>query len=378
MYRVMSAPADLAEFRLLRALRGGQPGALPSLWNAQAGAMWSVVRAMCNTDRDAIGWMTSFRLDFTERAQMLDATRPVAGQIGVALHRHLRAQFHGDAALPEGRLPSTEIGVRAVPEAPRLLYLVDLFFDLSDDGLREAAGRDAPHTVDAVRALLEPASDDTDNRLLVHTALLRTPPIDVLILPPGEEPPTPRPRWGLLVAASVAVLAGVLAVVWAGVLVRDHYTGATWEELGGIHAAVVGGATPLQTDAAALGAELAAAHAPAVLREVPDLSAAGLQLLGGIVEPRIPAVVLSYHDGARLWTLQHLTRLPAPADAAAHEAGDAVGVSWPEGPTGWVLLGDAPPDRVLALAARIREARHTSEVPFLGAPSGGARPSTLP
>ena len=56
----MAAPHDLAEFRLLRVLRSGFGGAaFLQLWNAQAGAMWSVFRAM--VDRDADGAFTGVR-----------------------------------------------------------------------------------------------------------------------------------------------------------------------------------------------------------------------------------------------------------------------------------------------------------------------------
>jgi hypothetical protein len=55
--------------------------------------------------------------------------------------------------------------------------------------------------------------------------------------------------------------------------------------------------------------------------------------------------------------------------AAGDSANDAVFVAWREGGTSWVLSADAPPDDVLYVAARIRQARAILRVPFLGDPA---------
>ncbi|MFZ5475773.1 MAG: hypothetical protein ACOZNI_03265 [Myxococcota bacterium] len=367
----MTAPADLAEFRLLRALRGGQPGAFPSMWNAQAGAAWSVVRAMCGTDREAIGWMTSFRLDLAERAADFHTDAPVAAQVGHALYEHLRAGFRRGSALPPGPLTPDEAGVRRVPESERLIYLVDLFFDVTlEDG--PEGGREVARRVDAVRRLLEP-THDTDARLLVHSALLRTPPVEALILPPGAEPPPPRPRWWMWFAGGAVLLLASGVALW----VRPP---ARAEDVGALHVAAVSTPTFSEADPVRMGQALVGTRVPAALAEAPDLSALGLNLFGVLV--RDDVVVLDYTRSNGLWTLQHHLRPPVldgPVLATRATPGGALearkvgellhAVAWEEGGAAWVLsTADAPPDAVLEVAAQIREVRRASAIPFLGDP----------
>lgn len=368
----MGATADLAEYRLLRALKAGQPGAFPSLWNAQAGAVWSVVRALCATDREAVGWVVTFRVELAENLGGIDPGGPVGAQIGAALYRHLHGAFDRDAALPEGPLPADEEGLRRVPEHPRLLYLVDLFFDLGAGDLKALAGRDAPATLERVRKLFEPR-DDTDARDAVHAALLRAAPAEALILPPGEEPEPPKFRfWPWIVGGAALLLV-------TGVLLWGRVGAADWDDLAGISEAAMASRPILGGSPPELGQALVREGVPAVLAEAPDLSAVGLTLLGAYVRERgQPVIVLLYHGREGTWTLQHHLAGPSPEGPVlaggdgldARDAGGLPAVAWTEAGTTWALLADAPPERVLDVAARIRETRRGAGVPFLGSGAG--------
>jgi hypothetical protein len=355
--------SDLAEFRLLRALRAGQPGAFPTLWNAQAGAIWSVIRAMCETDPEAIGWATSFRVELAERVSDLGGDAPLAGQVGFALYEHLRPGFSADAPLPEPPVSPDEAGARRIPPAPRLLYLVDLFFDVPSAAIERVAGPNAKDVLRAVHRLLEPA-DDTDARLYVHAALMRAAPVDVLLLPPGVGPAPARPRWwigGVLGALLLGALALPQLLAWLespdlGALAARHHAAAEDAPLRG-------------SDPTALGLELARRGAPALLTDVPDLTRVGLTLLGArLIDGSESALVLTYYGDSNLWTLHHLLVPPAldapPPDAptsegglVAREAPGVVLVSWDERSTTWVLGADAPPGAVLERAEDIRRIR---------------------
>lgn len=394
-------PADLAEFRLVQALRAGRPGAFPTLWNAQAGAIWSVVRALCETDAEAVGWATTFRVELGERAGEFGAGEPVAAQVGVALYQHLKEGFARTAPLPEAPVPATEEGVRRVPEAARLLYLVDLFFDVPVEALERHAGKGARRTLEAVHALIDPSApvaepnatwgpdQEEDARLYVHAALMKSAPVDVLLLPPGAAPEPPRPKWWLLVVA-LALVVGLASLP----SVLAWFDRPDLAELGTRHAVALEDAPLRGSDPVAMGIELARRGLPALLTEVPDLSAADLTLLGArVLDGPEPSIVLTYHGDTSLWTLQHLKVAPeldgVPAASRDTPQGrlDAypawpgtTGVAtmlvpWKEGGTTWVLSADAPPDTVLERAARIRDVRATPDVPFLGSepavPRGG-------
>lgn len=364
---------DLAEFRLVRALRAGQPGAIPTLWNAQAGAIFSVIRAMTTTDADAVGWATTFRVELLEVADALVPGEPVAAQVGVALYRHLKDGFPRTSALPEPPIPPTEEGARRVPEAARLLYLVTLFFDAPVEVLERIAGEDARKTIDSVHRLLEP-TDDTDARLYVHAALMRAAPVEVLLLPPGVAPEPPRPKWRLL-KLGVGALVLAIAVPWL----------LTWlerprvEDLAARHAAAMEDATLRGTDPVALGIELTRQGVPSFLAEVPDLVAAELVLLGVTIVPGAePSVVITYAGGGALWSLQHLAvepdldgevvgeRIVGGESLQGRRAGDTIVVAWPEGGTTWVFSGSGPVDAVLDRAAQVRTTRAPTAVPFFG------------
>jgi hypothetical protein len=391
----MTAPADLAEFRLVRALQTAQPGAFPTLWNAQAGAIWSVIRALCATDTEAVGWATTFRVELAERASSLGTGDTVAAQVGLHLYTHLRGGFPGTAALPEPPIPPTEAGARQIPEAARLLYLVDLFFDVPFLALERVAGKQTRATLDAVHRLMEPR-DDTDARLYVHAALMRPAPAAALILPPGAEPPPPRSRWWIWGVVGVGIL-GFASTPW----IRAWMDRPDIARLAALHRDALEEAPLRGSEPRELGLELTRREVPWQLAEVPDLAPFGMTLLGArIVAGSAGGTVLIYQGGARLWTLQHWLSAPAldgpvvatlqaasgplearraPAPGGAPTAAlepDPVVVAWEEVGATWVLLADAPPEVVLDLAARFRESRAATPIPFLGEPPPAPSPGS--
>lgn len=343
-----STPSDLAEFRLLRALRAGQPGAFPSLWNAQAGASWSVFRALCDTDAEAIGWMASFRLDLSERAVTFAPAEALAPQMGRALLDHVGEAFADDSPMPHVPLAPDESGLRRLPRRTRLHYLVDLFFDhtVADENVREAY------------RLLEP-SQDTDARLLVHAALMRNPPAQALILPPGVDLPAPPPsaarRGVLLIGATGALLLALLPLII--VLLGDPGARHPGRLHGDTLAAAEG--VILDGDPVMLGVRLSRNGAPGILTEVPDLAAQGLTLLGARVQAGV--VVLLYRSAEAEWTLQHFEGnytvdgavVAESGDLRAYEVGGAIAVRWPGAGSTWVLVGRVEPAQAIEAAAGI-------------------------
>lgn len=361
----MPVAADLSEFRLVRALRAGQPGAFPSLWNAHVGSIWSVVRALVEADAEALGWVTTFRVDLAERVAGFDPESPLAGQVGLALFRHLRGHFAAVAPMPGDPLPRSESGLRQLPAGARLLYLIELFFDVPESALGRVAEADVRPVLREVTRRLEP-HEDTDARLFTHAALLRTPPLGALFLPPGNEAAPPRARWAWFVVGFTLVL--VLATSsW----VRNAFFPTSWAQLAALHGATFGSRELLlASDPDLLAPRLTATDLPARLADVPDLSAAGLELMGGrVVHEPDAALVLVYRSGSSFWTLQHHQRpLPDGGTVVAHldgpdggldarDGGDTVVVGWSEGDALWVLASSAPPETLLSTAARIREIR---------------------
>lgn len=368
------ALTDLAEFRLIRAVRAGQLGAFASLWNAWSGSVWSVVRALASSDADAVGWMSAFRLDLERRAPTLDPEAPLGQQVGCALLEHLAPSFTEVVPLPRGGLPATEEGLGVLPDRVRLLYLVWLFFDVPDDALRAVGGVDAARLVHEASRRLEP-DQDTDAHLLAHAALLKNPPAAAMILPPGAEPP-PRPtRWPLAVAAVLFLLAG-LASPWA----REQLFRTSWEKLARAHAETLASeGLLLGSDAADLASRLSRAGVPSTLSVVPILDSAGLTLVGGrVMTEGPPAVALVYQDDRALWTLQHHERAP-PADGrvlteritpdgpvTAYDTDAGVVVGWSEHGDLWVLTAAVPEADLLTVAAAIRAARRPTPPPWPG------------
>jgi hypothetical protein len=333
----MPDPLDLAEFRLLRALKSGHGGAaFLQLWNAQAGATWSVFRALVDRDVEAVGWMASFRLDLHERAGRLRPDQPLGPQVGEALYAHALPSFAARGALPAGPLSPDEAGVRALPPSTRLAYLVDLFFDWTPPD---------PRLPQAYR-LLEPAAD-TDARLLVHTALMRTAPAEVLLFPPGDGPAPAAsvPRRGSrfrLFALLVGLLLGVVGVtawmVRPPPALRAHQRAASRAP----------GLPPVACGPALDGLVLA-------LRDCPDLEAVDLQRVGVGVDDG--AAVFVYQNDDVTFSLQHrlggLPGVPERQPTRPTRVGEVCWVSWREGATTWTLTARAAPDRVLGTSMAI-------------------------
>ncbi len=330
------SPVDLAEFRLLRALRSGAGGApFVQLWNAQAGAMWSVFRAMVERDEEAIGWMASFRLALQERVNELRVDEPVGPQVGRALYAHAVKELGASGGMPEGPLTPDEAGLRELPPGTRLAYLVDLFFDWAPP----------EPTVRAAHRLLEP-DDDTDSRLLVYTALLRNPPGEAKILPPGEapEPSTPRRAAALPFVMGVVMALGLGA--WAYATLMPVADTPSWPV----------GMAFTEDDPAQMAPRLRDSGVPGWLAISPDLAEAGLTLRAATVDR--DGVVLRYQGQGADWSLHHTSRGGAAPDSALRlESESGVSrVSWITEGGRWTLAANAPPERVLA-AARVSLAR---------------------
>lgn len=134
-----SAPAiSLADVRLLRRLRTGEPAAVAELWGAWRGKLWAVCQAMAPERADAVALLASLYGQLPAAARGWREDRPIccllAGWMLPLIARALelppvsgihspppaRVQRVGAAALP-ARLA-------ALPPALRLVYLVDLMF----------------------------------------------------------------------------------------------------------------------------------------------------------------------------------------------------------------------------------------------------------
>lgn len=365
---------DLSEYRLARAVQTGQVGAFPTFWNAQAGKLWSVARAMSASDADALGWMTSFRVELERLSPGLDPSAPLGPQVGVALCRHLEASFVDRSPLPAGDLPATEESLRRIPDRARLLYLLTLFFDVPEASLADVAGADAPGLIRAVMARLEPVAD-TDAHLATHLSLLRTPPAGALFLPPGSEPAPKPSRLGWWAAGVALLLAFIVSPVG-----RDLYHRTSWGDLEAMHTqTLTGPGLVLEGDPAALAGRLAGEGVPSGLAVVPPLTDAGLTLVGArVVEGIPPGVVFVYSSPDALWTLQHhdlglpsggtvlATRTTPDGELQAVEGKEGPSVAWADGRTLWVLSAAVPPDTLLAYAERIRAARPPPSIPWPG------------
>jgi hypothetical protein len=324
-----AAIADLGAVRLIRAVRARRAGAFAALWVDQAPAVWSVLRLLCPDERAALGWMASFRMDLAELAVAFVATDPLGPQVGAALRDHL-----GDA-LPQHGPPGTseaELAVLALPPTARLAWLLDLFFDLAAPGPEAAA----------VRARLDPL-DQTGARIRSRVLLGRDPPAEAVDVAPGVVV-VPPPRWisvlrALTIAAALAAVGVPVAGWWLG---RPTPSSA-------LHAESLSGAFTLDSDPAALSLALSRRGVRSQLTECPDLSVAGLGLVGARVVDD-GAVVFVHRDAAgNTWTLAHsLTEVRA-------EPGSVV---WAENGTWWSLTGVA--ESVAAAAEKLREARRRS------------------
>lgn len=343
---------DLAEFRLLRALRAGTGAAFTQLWNAQAGAAWSVFRALVAEDSEALGWMGSFRVDLQERITAFRADEGVSPQVGRALYEHALASFSETGPLPTHTLSQDELGVRQLPACTRLGYLVDLFFDWTPPD----------PTVRAAYRLLEPSAD-TDARLLVHTALLRNPPGEALILPPGvtlppESPPAP-PRLLLALGAGAGLLVVLAFLGWSAwqppdpIQLHDEALSAS-------------GGVLVDANPDRLATRLREAGAPEGLAECPVLERESLRLVGGRYDGGV--VVCLYSGLGADWTLQHRAGGALPGTDAARGLPPSadhglVFASWRDLAGVWTLAARVSADTMGMIVRLVIEDRASSIAP---------------
>jgi anti-sigma factor RsiW len=186
---------------------------------------------------------------------------------------------------------------------------------------------------------------------------------DEIPLAPAARPPSAAHRLRARLLAAVGGLAAALAV-WAGAASLFADRGA--EAFAGAATAsyrtfAEGRARPVELatgDRAALGRWFAPQLGGAA--PVPDLSGAGLTLLGGRIVPGAfaPAAFALYEDAQR----NRVALQTEAADArsataiAIGQAGGLADAAWTHGGRSFALVARAPPARLDELARRIREA----------------------
>ena len=358
---------DLSAWRQVKAAREGGEGGFAGLWNAHAPAIWSVIRPLCRKEEEAVGWCSSLRLVLSADVNRLDPSMPLLPQIGVRLFQHLAPAFRGPGEVPLEPLPPTPEGVAQLPSLLRLAWLAELFFDLPEPVFE--AEPDLMPRLRAARRVLEPPLA-TAQRAALRLTLLRVPPPQILVLPPGTQLPKVRgSRWYLW------ILFGFLLVLALGTplagAVRDRWVR---KDAARVHAGLLqAGARPpgFLPDSAErpLTQVLRERGVEAALQEVPDLRIAGLSLEGGLIAPG--AVLLFYRDGDGVqWIVQHHIQ-PHPGVAPdrllgtgdgpmkAWSAEGVTAVGWRDGGGLWIVgavTGEADVLSVAALARQIHPA----------------------
>ena len=179
----------------------------------------------------------------------------------------------------------------------------------------------------------------------------------------GEAPPAATPP-GRPVAQRLALLGALAAAVAAGVgfaaLLSDGDSAAFARAATSAYRSFgEGRVTPVElatADRGALGrwfAEELGDPAP-----VPDLSGAGLALLGGRVVPGAfaPAAFVVYEDARRNRIALETEPSTTAAAMAVAEAGGVSSASWIRGGHGFALVARAPRARIEELARRVRDA----------------------
>ncbi len=355
---------DLSAWRQVKAAREGGEGGFAGLWNAHAPAIWSVIRPLCRKEEEAIGWCSSLRLVLSADVNRLDPSMPLLPQIGVRLFQHLAPAFRGPGEVPSGPLPPTPEGVARLPSLLRLAWLAELFFDLPEPVFE--AEPDLMPRLRAARQALEPPLA-TAQREALRLTLLRVPPPQILVLPPGTQlPKNPGIRWYVFVIVGFLLIA-VLGTPLAGA-VRDRWAR---KDAARVHAGLLqAGARPpgFLPDSAErpLAQVLRERGAAAALQEVPDLGAAGLTLEGGLLRPE-GAALLFYRDGDGVqWIVQHHIR-PDPGVAPERLLGTADGpmrawsaegvtaAGWRDGSGLWIVGAATGEADVLSVAALARQ-----------------------
>lgn len=355
-----SGPLDLAAWRRMKAVRQGLPAGFGELWNEQAGGIWSVVRRLCQREEEALGWCTSFRMALEESVFRLDPLSPLPPQIGARLFEHLLPAFREHAPVPSGVIPPTAEGIALLPPMVRLCWLIELFFDVSEDIFAVEEGL-LPR-LRAARSVIEPVST-TDLRAELRQILLLSPPEAALILAPGQDAPPPRRYWWLWIPGIFLSL----LLYFAPHMKQDPWNRASAAH---IHAVTVtrppdflgiNGGEPLEK-------RLLEEGLPRVLTRIPDLQQASFVLQGALVILEGgPAVSIEYLHENRPWTLQHhlrpepsglepLVGPPPPADAPlqAVAEGSTRIVSWRDSEGLWILGAAEEEAEMVSQAALVR------------------------
>lgn len=296
-------PLDLAAWRRLKAVRDTGPMGFAALWNEHAPTIWSVVRPLCASESEAVGWCGSFRLALEERVGMLDPVSPLGPQVGVQLFEHMAPALRGPLSSPVQVVQPDVAGVASLAPLVRLAWLVELFFDVSESVFSAEDGL-LSH-LRAARRCLEPVSS-TDLRSSLRISLGQKAPMNILILPPGAEPN--RRSWGWLWIPMVVLV--VLAI--GAPMVGAFREGWDWKKAARIHLQAmeeVPGFLATRSPEE-LSQSLRDRGLSKGMSEVPDLSSLGLVLEGGLVVPgKEPGVVLRYQKTGQRWTVQHHLRV---------------------------------------------------------------------
>lgn len=345
---------DLSTFRRMRAVREHGGAGFAELWNDHVADIWSVVRALCRKDREAIGWCSSFRVFMEAHLNDLDPVSPLPPQIGTQLYRHICGHFVDRQPMPSP-LPEGPAGIAMLPLAIRLAYLIELFFDVPEDIYPPEI---LPRLQQARRAL-EPVNS-TDLRIELQQSLHLAPPPAVQILPPGQEPPPAR-RWGLIALIVGCMLMGGLGGLFYAR--RQSTEDWDWHEAATIHTRALSHPETLipSTDPAQLSQTLASRGLSRSLSRVPDLSAAGLSLFGGALLPGSSAsVVLRYQKDDQIWSLQHHLRPEPDSNISQQDTfrawseGQTAVVGWRDGADLWILGAEAPVADVVVEATLLK------------------------
>lgn len=361
------APTRLADARQVRDLRDGTAGAFFTVWNGLVPDVWSVLIGVFEDEAIAIGWASTFRLALAARVSHFTLDEPLAVQVGRVLLSHVTPALSGSEGdePPAGRAATPEQTLRTLPAAARLRYLVDLFFHVTaasdgPDGPTPGASTDL-----AVLHLMEPGLH-TDARRTARSVLQRLPPDQVLFHPPGQVGRAADPRFGRVWKGLCGIV--VLGFIAMGVVARPQRTDwASVADQCGLkakEAGFTGGSDPEE-----LSLALIRAGARVTLVEIPDLTAEGLNLIGGAdaaMGTRGEAVLAFYASGIgaelAFYTLAH-TAAQLPNDAtnadgslAEHPVGPMTLAGWVEPGGSWILCGLSGPGTA-RVAGQIRDRR---------------------
>lgn len=327
----MSPAVDLEAWRTVRALRAGQTGVFAAVWNDHADEVWSVLRGTFGNDGEALGWMTSFRVELDGQISSFDADISLREQIGLALRRHVAVGLAsaGRVSLPER--PSGADPLASFGPAQRLDLLLAAFFEL-----------DLPESCEAPPGLTLES--------LAQTYRQTTPNFGkIAAIEAGAPAHSAGPRWVVL-----GVLLASLLVVPIGWRLWRMWTG----DLAPSELREVQGVTV--HDPLLAARVLRDRGVPWLVAEVPDAGGCGLTLQEVAHDDALDTmVVFVYQDqeGQR-WRIARVRSSETPFPPRTLD-GQAV-VQWREEASLWsvearVPLDEAEPiQRCLAVAPRWR------------------------